>query len=345
MGMLSTSIDFFGLDIDTSALRVVQLKGGKTKSLARYGSVDIDPSIIRSDAGADKQKLAEAIKQVVGQAKITTPNVAVGLPAQRTFMTVVDIERLSPKELDQSIRLQADSLIPTPLDDSKIDWSLLGDSPKEAKKVEILLGSVPNAFIEQRLDLLESIGLNVVAFEPNGLALARSLQEPGAQGTALLLNIGFDASDLVMLLDDAPRLVRSIPIGSDAIIRSAMQNLSVDEKQAEQFVYKFGVSADKLEGQVYGAIKGNIDSLLSEVEKSIKFFQTRYPQRAIDKIILTGVASILPEFPLMVANKFAVNVEIGNAWRNATYPANRQNELLAVSHKYAVAAGLAMRNE
>ncbi len=345
MGMLSTSIDFFGLDIDTSALRVVQLKGGRTKTLARYGSLDIDPKIIRSDSGADKQKLSDAIMQVIGEAKITTPNVAVGLPAQKTFMAVVDIDRLSPKELDQSIRLQADSLIPTPLDESKIDWSLLGDSPKEAKKVEIMLGSVPNAYVEQQLDLLENIGLNVIAFEPDGLALSRSLLEVGSTGSALLLDVGFDATDLVIILDDAPRLVRSIPVGSDAIIKSAMQNLSVDEKQAEQFVFKFGVSSDKLEGQVLNAIKSNVDSLLSEVEKSIKFFRTRYPDKVIDRVVLTGMASTLPEFPLMVANRLSVNVEIGNAWRNATYPQERQNELLAVSHKYAVAAGLAMREE
>ena len=345
MSMLSTSIDFFGLDIDTSALRVVQMKGGKTKTLAHYASLDIDPKIVRSDAGADKQKLAQAIRQVVADARVTTTNVAVGLPASRTFMTVVDIDRLSPKELDQSIRLQADSLIPTPLDESKIDWSMIGDSPKEAKKVEVLLGSVPNSFVEQRLDLLESIGLNVVGFEPDGLAMTRSLMAPGTTGAALFLDIGFDASDLVLTLDEAPRLVRSIPIGSDAILRSAMQNLSVDEKQAEQFVYKFGVSSDKLEGQVLNAIKSNVDSLLSEVEKSIKFFNTRYPQQQVSKIVLTGMASTLPEFPLMVANRFGINVEIGNAWRNVGYPSERQNDLLAVSHKYAVAAGLAERDE
>jgi type IV pilus assembly protein PilM/plasmid segregation protein ParM len=124
-----------------------------------------------------------------------------------------------------------------------------------------------------------------------------------------------------------------------------MQNLSIDEKQAEQFVFKFGLSKDKLEGQIHQAIIGTVDLLTSEIEKSIKFVATRYPDTKLDRIIVTGGASALPEFPLYVANKFAVNVEIGNSWRNISFPADRQNELLAVSNHFGVAAGLAERSE
>ena len=343
--MLSNNTDFFGLDIGTSAIRVVQMKGGKTKTLARYGSLDIDPKIAKSDSHADLQKLAQAIKQVVSDNKISTSNVAVGIPSQRTFMTVVDIERLNAKELDQSIRLQADSLIPTPLTESKIDWSLLGDSPKAPSKVEILLGSVSNSFVEKRLDMLESIGLNVIAFEPDSLALTRSLIAPSTAAPQLLLDMGSEATDLVITLNDAPRLIRSIPVGIDAIIRAAEQSLGIDDKQASQFVFKFGLSKDKLEGQIYGAIIGVVENLVSEIEKSIKFFQTRYDGAQIERVIMTGGASSLPEFPLMIANKFGLAVEIGNSWRNVSFPPTQQNELLAASNKFSVAAGLAERSE
>src|SRR5690606_18795193 len=109
--------------------------------------------------------------------------------------------------------------------------------------------------------------------------------------------------------------------------------------------FKFGLSKDKLEGQVYQAINGTVELLVSEVEKSIKFVATRYPEAKLERIIVSGGASALPEFPLYLANKTAVSVEIGNAWRNVSYPSSRQNELLAVSNHFAVAAGLAERVE
>lgn len=345
MSIFSSSSDFFGLDIGTSAIRVVQMKGGKQKTLARYGSIDIDPRISRSDSNADLQKLAQAVKQVIAQSGITSQNVAVGIPSNKTFMTVVDIERLGPQELDKSIKLQADSLIPTPLAESKIDWGMLGDSPKEQSKAEVLLGSVSNSYVEKRLDMLEAIGLNVIAFEPDSLALTRALLPPGTQEAHLILDMGNETTDLIVTFNDAPRLIRSIPTGMDTLIKAAMQNLSIDYQQASQFVFKFGISKDKLEGQIYGAIHGAIESLVSEVEKSIKFFMTRYQGVEVAKIIVTGGASVLPEFPLYLANKFGSSVEIGNSWRNAAYPTNMQNDLLKVSNKFSVAAGLAERIE
>jgi type IV pilus assembly protein PilM len=274
---------------------------------------------------------------------MTTHNVAVGIPSQRVFTTLADFDRLPANEMAQAIHYQADSLIPTPLNESKLDWAIVGDSPKDKTKVEILLSSVPNNFVEQRLDMLEAIGLNVVAFEPDNLALARALLATDVTTPQMVLDIGHKSTDLVITMQGAPRLTRAIPTGVEAIIRSAAQNLNIDDKQAEQFVFKFGLSKEKLEGQIYQAIIGTVDLLTSEIEKSIKFFQARYVDAKIDRIVVTGGASTLPEFPLHLANKFGLNVEIGNAWRNVTFSPDRQNELLSISNSFGVAVGLAER--
>jgi type IV pilus assembly protein PilM len=208
-----------------------------------------------------------------------------------------------------------------------------------------LLSSVANEFIEKRLDLLESVGLNVIAFEPESIAVVRSTVSVDQSGAQLILDIGTKTTDLIITMGAGPRLVRSIPVGSESFIRAAVQNLNIDEKQAEQFVTKFGLSKDKLEGQVYGAIIGTIEVLISEIEKSINFFQTRYDGAKIERIIVTGGASSLPEFPLFIANKFGIAIEIGNAWRNVAFAPEQQNELLAVSNHFAVAVGLAEREE
>lgn len=346
MSILSGISSFFGLDIGTTGVRLVELRStGTAKTLVKYAYVPIDTKLAQSDSRADQQKLAAIIANLVKEARLDTKNVAVGLPSSRVFTTVADIDRLPTNELNKAIRYQADSLIPTPPAESKIDWALLGDSPADKSKLEILLSSVPNNFIEQRLDMIEAVGLNVVAFEPDSLALSRAIIPTGTTLPQLIIDIGQLSTDLVVTMGDAPRLIRSIPTGTEAIIRSAQQNLNIDDKQAQQFVYKFGVSKDKLEGQVYQAIIGTVDVLVGEIDKSIKFFQTRYPDSKLDRIIVTGGASIIPEFPLYLANKFSMNVEIGNAWRNVSFAPDRQNELLAVSNQFSVAVGLAERSE
>ncbi|HEX8226622.1 MAG TPA: type IV pilus assembly protein PilM [Candidatus Saccharimonadales bacterium] len=346
MSLLSGVSEFFGLDISSTAIRLVELRGaGPQKALGKYGYIPIDPKITMSDAKADQLKLAEAVRQLVEKSRITTRNVAVGIPSLKVFTTVADIDKLPAAELGRSIRYQADSLIPTPVAESKIDWAMIGKSPTDENKIEILLSSIPNTFVEQRLDLLEGIGLNVIAFEPDNLALTRSLVPMTATAPMVIIDIGRKSTDIVITMNGAPRLTRAIPTGIEAIVRAATQNLNVDEKQAEQFVFKFGVGKDKLEGQVYQAIIGTVDILTNEIDKSVKFFQQRYAGVKLERLIVSGGASVLPEFPLYIANRFGMNVEIGNAWRNVAFSADRQNELAALSNQFGVAVGLAERNE
>lgn len=337
--------DFFGLDIGTTAVRLVQLRGGSTgaKALVKYAYVPVDPKIALSDSKADQQQLAQIISQLIKQSKMNTNNVAASLPSNRVFSTVADVDRLNGHDLAKAIPFQADALIPTPLAESKIDWALIGDSPEDKMKQEVLITSVPNNFVEDRLDMLESIGLNVVAFEPDNLALARALIGDETQAE-LIIDIGFKSTDLVIVMGNVPHLMRSVPTGMEAIVKAATQNLNIDEKQAEQFVFKFGLSEDKLEGQVGKSISSTIENLITEIEKSLTFFSTRYNGIKVETIIVTGGASTLPEFPLYIANKFGINVTIGNAWRNVSFTQDRQNELLSVAYQFGVAAGLAERS-
>src|ERR1044071_6086949 len=100
MSLLTGVSSFFGLDIGTTAIRVVQLRGnGAVKSLVRYAYVPVDSKLVLSDSKNDQQRLAQIIQELVAQAHLNTRNVAVGIPSQRVFTAVVDFDRLPPVEL------------------------------------------------------------------------------------------------------------------------------------------------------------------------------------------------------------------------------------------------------
>jgi type IV pilus assembly protein PilM len=87
MSILSGVPNFFGLDIGTTAIRVVELSGnGPVKTLARYGSAPVDIKISQSDAKADQQRLMQAVQELLGKTGISSKNVAVGLPSQKVLL-------------------------------------------------------------------------------------------------------------------------------------------------------------------------------------------------------------------------------------------------------------------
>ena len=350
MGIFSLVGDFFALDIGTSAIRAVQLKGSNPadKVLVKYGSVPIDVKQVMSNSAEDRARLANSIRKVVDDAGIATKNVVLGVPSQTAFTTIADIPKVDKKDLDASIRYQADQFIPMPLEEVELDWALLGDSPKSPDQHEVLLASVPKVYAERQLDLVESVGLNLVALEPDSIAIARALLPAGKDvdqqgGAVIILDVGEDVTDLVIAYRQGPRLVRSIQVGMKLLVKSAMQNLSIDEAQAKQFVLKFGLSPDKLDGQIRSALKPSVDTLVSELIKSTKFFQDRYVNVPIEKIVVTGGAAFLPDFPPYLANSTRTKIEIGNSWQNVSFPKERFDELIALSHTFGVAAGLGER--
>ena len=101
MDLLHGVGDFFSLDIGTNSLRIVQLVGNVRNgwSLSKYAYVPIDPRLALDSSELGRKRFGEAIMGAVGQAGIKTKNVAVGIPASKTFTSIVETETLPEKEL------------------------------------------------------------------------------------------------------------------------------------------------------------------------------------------------------------------------------------------------------
>lgn len=338
--------DFFALDIGTTAVRVVQLSGGNGSwSLQKYATVPVDIKISASDSANDQKKLAEIITTAVGQSGIRTRNVVLGIPSSRMFATVVDLPSMSQSELASTIKYQAEQFIPMSVDEAKIDWAVVGKSQKDTSQVEVLIASVANSFSEQRLDLVEGLGFNVLAIEPDPLALCRSLLPNGVTNARMILDVGDFSTDVVMTLGDTPRLIRSIPTGFRSLVKATAQNLNIDEQQSSQFILKFGIDPTKLEGQIARALDTTVDQFASELVKSIKFFQNKYPNTPIDALLLSGYATTVPGLSNYLADKTGLKAELASPWQKVRISAGDKATLGPVAAQFAVVVGLAQRGD
>ena len=336
--------DFFGLDIGTTAIRVVQLapSGSGKWTLRHYGYAPIDVKTALSDSDESRQRLGEVIMTVVGQSGIKTKNVILGLSASKTFVTVVDMPNVSEAELKSTINYQIDQYIPMPLDTAKVDWVSLGQSLHDPTQQEVLLASTAISYSEERLELVEGLGFDVIVAEPESIAMIRSVATPGYPDAQVIVDIGEQSINVAIVCKDAPRLVRTIPNGLETLVRAAVQNLGIQEDQARQFILKFGLAPDKLEGKVVQAIENTLDGFVSELSKSIKFFQTRYPSIPVTSIVLAGYASKIPQLEQYIADKTSIKTTVADPWQSVEIPKNDQT-LANVSSEFTVAVGLARR--
>lgn len=335
--------EFFGLDIGTTAIRVVQLapSGPGRWSLRHYGHAPIDLKTSTGDSAEARQRLGEVIMTVVGQSGIRTKNVVIGLPSNKTFVTVVDMP-LAAGDKSDAIKYQLDEFIPMSAEEAKVDWAVLGQSLHDPSQQEVLLASTAMAYAEERMELVESLGFDVVAAEPESLAMIRSVLPANAADAQVIMDIGEHSINVAIAYGGVPRLVRTIPNGLSTLVHSAVQNLNIQEDQARQFILKFGLAPDKLEGQVMTALENTLEGFASDLSKSVKFFQTRYPSIKVGTILLSGYASTVPQIDQYIASKVGIQTAAANPWQSVAAPTNDE-QFAAVSSEFAVAVGLAQR--
>ena len=327
-------------------MRIVQLSGSSQRgwALQRFAYVPIDQKLTQDTSELGRKRLGEAIMGAVNQAGIRTKNVALGLPASKTFTSIVETDTLSDKELRKAFKYEIDKYVPMALSDAKADFIILGPSPNDPAKTEVLVSSVAKEFAESTMETVEKTGLNIVAMEPEPLAMARALNIPGSLDATLVVDFGEKSSDIVINFKDQPRLVRSIPGGFANLVQAVANNLSVREDQSRQFILKFGLDSNQVEGQVFKVLGSQLDNFAAELAKSVRFFQTKYINGKVGGIVLSGYASMIPLFAEFIESKTNVPTIKGNPWQFVRATPEQQQALMNVASEFAVAIGLSERS-
>ncbi len=346
MNLLHGVGDFFSLDIGTNSMRIVQLSGNSQHgwTLQKYAYIPITQQLTQDSSELGRKRLGEAILGAVNQAGIKTKNIAIGLPAGKTFTSVVETETLPEKELVKSFKYEVDKYVPMAMSDAKVDYTILGPSPNDPAKTEVLVSSVAKEYAEGTMEMIEKTGLNIVAMEPEPLAMARALTTPGAIDAVMVVDFGEESTDIVITYKDKPRLVRSIPGGIDTLIRAIANGLNVRMDQARQFILKFGLDANQVEGQVFRILNTHLENYAAELAKSMRFFQTKYINGKVGGIILSSYASTIPLFPEYIESKTGVPTMKGNPWQFVRTTAEQQRILASVSNEFSVVIGLSERS-
>lgn len=342
MGLFKTTEDFIGLDIGTTAIRVVQLqKSGSRASLVAYGSAPIPFGMSESDSKIDMQNLAEILKKLLAKTKISTKNVVTALPGSAVFTAVVKVPLMNKQELAKAIRYQAEQNIPLKLDEVKIDWQVIKEDTQN-KQMAVMIVAAPTAKVERMMSLIGYAGLEVEALETSSIAIARSLVSP-TDPLVMIVDIGSKTTELTIVENGITSHVRSLPTGGNALTRAISRNLGLDQTQSEQFKRKFGLAQDKLEGQVYKTIKPILSNIVDEIDRSIKFYTEEFGSN-VTKIILTGGSSRIPELLSFLKANLNLDINFGNPWGVVSYPANYQEQLQHNSMEFPVSVGLALRD-
>jgi len=337
---LKENIDYFGIDIGSSSLKIVQLKKSFGKyELIAFGSAPLEKGIAQSDSALDQKKVSGEIKKLAHSMHLVTKNAVVSLPGSTIFTTIIKLPKMPENELKKAILYQAEQNIPLKIDDVRIDYQIIGVS-ENTGEISVMIIAAPKAKTQKMSELIDDAGLDLQAVEVNYMAVSRSLH--ANEELYAIVDIGTLTTEITVVQNGVMSLARSVPIGGQVITRAIAQDLNIEEDQAEQFKIKFGVDKERMEGKLFKAAKPIMKNLAEEIDRSVKYYMEEKGQ-AIPMAKLTGGGSKLQGLQPFFAEQLGISVVYGNPWNSVVHKPDVTSQLNQNASEFAIAVGLAMR--
>src|ERR687892_2166476 len=108
-GFGSRRPDSFGLDIGSSAVKVVQLRAtGDGYAVGGLGVVPLPPDTIADGAIKDPPTVIAAIKEAVSKAGITSRDAVIGICGRELIIKKIEVPDVPVKELAGVVQLEAE---------------------------------------------------------------------------------------------------------------------------------------------------------------------------------------------------------------------------------------------
>jgi type IV pilus assembly protein PilM len=359
------------MDVDRAALKAVQLsKSGGNYILRHVGYHRLPPGAIIEGEVADPEVLAAEIKNFWSSHSFKGKSVILGVANQRVIVRLLNFPRIEEEDLRSAIGFEAQDHIPMPLEEAVLDYVVLGPQEEGSDLDRILVVAAHRGMIEGYTSAVRAGGLRAAGMDVKALSLTRSTL-PDAffdEGATLLLDVGTELSNLVVVQGGNPTLTRFIPIGLDDLVRAVSEAANLPEDEAEKQAldprarlgYEPGdvgeADAENTEEEdfdpalIYDVRRGleeAVHTLAEDVQRSIEYHHSQPESKEVSEVVVSGEGALIVGFDSYLGELLGVRTHRGNPLSKLV--ANRSNvsdeQLGAMEPVLAVAFGLAMEEE
>jgi type IV pilus assembly protein PilM len=338
---LRKSSDTFGLDIGTSAVKVVQLTNGSTPRVVGMASVGLPADTIADGSIRDSQTVADAIKEAVVKAGIEGTEAAIAVCGRELIIKKVQIPEVPAKEVHDVVMLEAEHHIPFAIDEVFIDHHTLGRS---GGQMDVILVAVKKSKVNEYMAVVDQAGFNPLIVDVDGFALGNQweLNFPREADEAVaLIDIGAAIMKTNVVRGGATIFARDIPFGGNNYTQAISQRLSISFQQAEDA--KLGKDVGVKWETLVPPLEAISRELSLEVQRTFDYFASTAESERIGKIVLAGGCAQLPGLNEYLASNWGIPVELARPFERIEVAPAYAEEAAAMAPALAVAVGLGLR--
>ncbi len=307
--MASTSA-VWGIDIGNSSLKALRCRPsaepGKIEALAfDY----IEHSKILTQPGADPGEiLAETLQSFLSRNSTRGDQVAISVSGQNTISRFLKLPPVDPKKIPEIIKYEAKQWLPFDLADVIWDFQSIGAPASGDSSIpldfEVGMFAMKRDIALKTLAPYDASGIDIDSIQSSPLALYNfatfdQLPEPNFDEydpdnppeSIVLLCVGTEATDVVVT-NGYTIWTRSIAIGGNVFTKALTKSLKLTSSKAE-YLKRHAAAAEDPKA-VFQAMKPVFNDMLSEVHRSLEYYQNLNRKVRYKRIVALGNTMKMP---------------------------------------------------
>ncbi|MFQ5878451.1 MAG: type IV pilus assembly protein PilM [Acidobacteriota bacterium] len=345
----SRSRNLVGLDIGSSAVKVIELKDlgkGKGYQLVNLALEPLSPEAIVDGAIMDSGLVIETIQRALTSRKIKTPDVAIALSGHSVIIKKISIPATSDEELAEVIPWEAEQYIPFDVEDVNLAYQVLKGPSGGDGNMDVLLVAAKKDKINDYTSVVSQAGRNPVLVDVDVFALQNCYEinydTDVEMGTALV-NIGANTTNVAIVKGTTSIFWRDISVGGNHYNDAIRKELNLSFEQAEAL--KRGEEVDGIPVENVTPILASVNDYIgTEIQRTIDFFKNTTPGENIERLVIAGGSSRVPQLKEALGERFGVPVEQLNPFSRVQVGKGfSPEELEETSASVSIALGLACR--
>lgn len=339
-----------GIDIGSHSVKAVLLSQGNEGYILE--DFAIEPMVRGSVVDREIQDI-EAVGNVIAKIRQSIPMKAKEAAAAVSGQTVItkiiymDVS-LSEEELASQIEIEADSLIPYPLDEVSLDFETLDVNESDPSKVNVLLSAARTESIEARVAALEAGEFTAKVIDVESYAVSRShdlclsqLPDDAIEKTVAIVDIGATMTLFSVSKAGKHLYSRDQMFGGEQYTRSIVSyyNKSFEEAEAAK------ISGDLPPNYTFEVLAPFHTILMQQIRRAIQMFLTSSGINKVDYLLVSGGSASIDDLEKLLTEELGIHTIVANPFNEMEIATTvNKEELAKVAPQLTVATGLALRS-
>jgi type IV pilus assembly protein PilM len=323
-----------GLDIEAGSVAATEVRANGSVEVVGHGVLPLPSGVFREGEVADPEALGAALKELFAENKLSR-SVRLGLANQRVAVRSMRLPAIDdPAELETAIRFQAQDHIPMPLDQSVLDWQVVGHTQTDSgeRYVDVVAVAARRDMLHQVMQALNAGGLRPIGIDHAAFGMIRALarEEGSAVGAGqfvsapssepvvptpdaavagpgvivparLYCNLG-DVTNLAVARGSSCLFTRIAAFGVEGIAQRLAERRELTLEHARQWLTHVGLErpVEEIDGDpehvaaARECLTEGATRLADELRLSLDYYGAQEGAVAVDRIVASGPGATIP---------------------------------------------------